>query len=272
MSVAVGQKSSAAKRGAVAIGGDTDHDGAGANASEISSIAIGDASATNTDAIAVGTGASASGVGSIAIGRGATATGSIAMGARSTASNGGAAYGDNSTATGANSTAVGPSATATAARSAAFGYGAVATRADQVVFGTTSSTFTTPGITSNLSRARQAGPLELVTTDSAGNLTSDQGNTFTSIARVQAGVAIALAAEAPPLTSSANFGLRIGWGNLEGNANAVAVSAIGVLCRGCLRLGDRIAIDGSVGAGWSDYQTYSSDNVIGGRAGVSWIW
>jgi len=200
------------------------------------------------------------------------ATGSIAMGTLSTASNGGAAYGDNSTATGANSTAVGPSATATADGSAAFGYGAVALLADQQVFGTSSNTYVWPGITSSLSRSRQSGPLELMTTDSAGNLGSDQGDTFTTIARLQAGVAIALAAEAPSLTSSEDFGLRVGWGNFQGDANAAAVSAIGVICRSCLALGDRVAIDASIGAGWSDNKTYSSGNVVGGRAGIQWSW
>ena len=140
------------------------------------------------------------------------------------------------------------------------------------VFGTADNTYTTPGITSDLSRQRQSGRLELVTTDAAGHLASDGGDVFRSIAKLQAGVAIALAAEAPSLTTMENFGMRIGWGNFEGDANAVAISAIGVLCRGCLTAGDRIAIDGSVGAGWSDYKQYSGSNTIGGRAGVQWTW
>jgi hypothetical protein len=81
-----------------------------------------------------------------------------------------------------------------------------------------------------------------------------------------------MAAEAPSLTSSEKFGMRGGWGNFNGDGNAVAFSAIGVLCRGCFGPGDRVAIDGSVGAGWSDYNTYSAGSVIGGRAGVQWTW
>jgi hypothetical protein len=64
----------------------------------------------------------------------------------------------------------------------------------------------------------------------------------------------------------------MGWGNFNGSGNAVAASAIGVMCRDCFSRGDRIAIDGSVGAGWSEYQTYSAGNVIGGRAGIQWTW
>ena len=66
--------------------------------------------------------------------------------------------------------------------------------------------------------------------------------------------------------------MRVGWGNFQGDANAVALSAIGVFCRGCFTKGDRLALDASVGAGWSDYKTYSADNIVGGRAGVQWTW
>lgn len=52
-------------------------------------------------------------------------------------------------------------------------------------------TYTTPGITSNESRNRQSGPLQLVTTDANGNLAADNGDTFRAIAKLQAGVALA---------------------------------------------------------------------------------
>ena len=224
------------------------------------SIAIGNANASDTNAIAIGTGASAADAGSIATGGGAVA------------SHGGAAYGNGSTAIGLNSTAIGPNASATPEGSAAFGNGATATRTNQQVFGTTENTYTTPGITSDKSNQRQSGPLELVSTDADGNLAADNGKTFTTIAKLQAGVAIALAAEAPSLTTSEQFGFRIGWGNYDGTGNAVAASAIGVMCRSCFTFGDRIAVDASFGAGWSDYETYSAGNVVGGRAGVQWTW
>ena len=53
---------------------------------------------------------------------------------------------------------------------------------------------------------------------------------------------------------------------------AVAWSAVGVICRGCITAGDRITVDGSVGAGWSEYKTYYANNIVGGRAGMSWGW
>lgn len=93
---------------------------------------------------------------SIAIGTGAVATGSIAVGTGALASNGGAAFGDGTSATFANS--------------AAFGPGATATRANQQVFGTAGNTYTMPGITSAASLAAQTGPTQLVTSDAAGNL------------------------------------------------------------------------------------------------------
>jgi hypothetical protein len=93
-----------------------------------------------------------------------------------------------------------------------------------------------------------------------------------NLSRLQAGVAVAMAAETPQITSSQNFGMRIGWGNYLNEANGVAASAIGVVCRGCFSNGDRIAVDGAVGAGWSSYKTYDSGNVVAGRAGISWGW
>ena len=257
---------------AIASGQSSTALGFSSQATGTGSIAVGNSSATNTDAIAVGTNATASGVGSIAIGQGAKATGSIAMGTNASAANGGAAYGDNSTATGLNSTAVGPQASALPSGSGAFGFGATAALTNQQVFGTTSNTYTTPGITSSLSQQRQTGPLQLLTTDANGNLASDSGATFTRIAKLQAGVALALAAEAPSLAAGETFGFRLGWGNFNGFSNAAAASAIGVICKGCLVSGDRIAIDGSFGAGWSDYNTYSAGNVIGGRVGMQWTW
>ena len=260
--------------------------GAGANAEGQGSIALGDSDATAqdsiavgtaaqasmVDAIAIGTSAEASGAGSIAIGRGAKATGSVAMGTSAQAANGGAAYGDNSVATGNNSVAVGNGARATPSGSAAYGAGAVASLNDQQVFGTRSNTYTMPGVTSELSQQRQSGPLQLTTTDASGNLASDNGDTFKAVSRLQAGVAIAMAAQAPPLTPSQNFGVRVGWGNYQGDSNGVAASAIGVLCRRCFSFGDRITVDGSVGAGWSEFKTYDSGNVVAGRGGVSWGW
>jgi hypothetical protein len=141
-----------------------------------------------------------------------------------------------------------------------------------MMFGTASTSYQAPGITSPESVARQSGPTQLVTTDAAGHLASDGGDTFKAIARAQAGIAIALAIEAPSLTERERFGIRVGYGNFEGDASAFGVSAMGVLCRDCFSQGDRIAIDGGFGFGNSDFKTYSDDNVVAGRVGVQWTW
>ena len=92
------------------------------------------------------------------------------MGTMASAGNAGVAFGDGTTATGANSAALGVGANATFANSSAIGTGATATRPNQQVFGTASNTYTAPGITSAASKAAQSGPLQVVTTDAAGNL------------------------------------------------------------------------------------------------------
>src|SRR5262249_38531665 len=92
------------------------------------------------------------------------------MGSAAMASNGGAAYGDNSVATGPLSSAIGPGARATFGNSTAIGNGAATTRADQVAIGTGKNTYTLAGINSLASLGAQSGTLRVVTADPAGNL------------------------------------------------------------------------------------------------------
>ena len=122
--------------------------------------------------MAIGLNAQATGVNAIAIGNGAIATGSVSMGNMAFASDGGAAYGDNATASGSLSTAIGPGSSATFANSTAIGTGAATTRTNQVAIGTGSNAYTLAGINSAASLAAQSGTLRVVTTDAAGNLAS----------------------------------------------------------------------------------------------------
>jgi hypothetical protein len=92
------------------------------------------------------------------------------MGAAASAGNAGAAYGDGTTATGANSAAIGTGANATFANSTAIGTGATTSRANRQSFGTAANTYTLAGITSGTSKAAQSGPLQVVTSDASGNL------------------------------------------------------------------------------------------------------
>jgi trimeric autotransporter adhesin len=159
--------------------------------------------------------------------------------------------------------------------SSAIGAGAQTVFANQMMFGTADQSYTMPGITSDLSRQRQLGRLQLATTDAYGNLASDGGDVFKAIGTVQAGVAVAMAVETPGLTTEDNFGMRVGWGGFDGSENAahaIGASAIGVVARDIFRKGTRLALDGGIGWGWSEFKSYSASDVIAGRGGVQFTW
>ena len=201
-------------------------------------------------AIAIGNGASAFSANSVAIGSGARANG-------------------------ANATALGTNANAGFAGSVALGPGSITTRPDQLVLGSSGATVTMPGLTSPASRAAQSGLLQVTTTDSAGNLAADGGATFRGIARVQAGVAIALAASPPHLNPGQRFGVRAGWGGfagLDSTANAFGVSAAGLMAHGLLSQHDRLTADLGFGIGYGQFMGYQQNNVIGVRAGLQYTW
>ena len=63
--------------------------------------------------------------------------------------------------------------------------------------------------------------------------------------------------------------MRLGWGNLEGDANAFGLTAMGVLWKGG---GTRVALDGGIGVGSSEFLSYKSDSVVAGRAGIQVTW
>jgi hypothetical protein len=205
----------------------------------------------DVSSIAIGNGASAFSVNSTAVGTGATA-----------GSSGGG---------GPNATAVGANSSAAFSNSAAFGSNAVATRANQQTFGTASNTYTMPGITSPASRATQTGLLQWPTSDAAGNLATDGGETFKAISRLRAGVAISLSATPPVLANGEKFGMRFGWGTFDG-ANAVGMSVIGVVGQSVFSKGDRLALDGGVGFGFGNFMGYRENAVVGGRAGMQLTW
>jgi autotransporter adhesin len=250
-------------------------------------LAVGD----GTTNMALGYNAQASGDDSIAIGSGAIATGSIAAGTQAFASNGGAAFGDFASASGANSTAIGPHSSAAYANSAAFGNGAEATRENQQVFGTVSNTYTMAGLTTKASRHAQGTPAYIVTSNAGGDLaaytphqlelasTSDIDSLRGGINSLQGdinrlgnrdlelteGIATAAALAQPVLRSGQHFGVTAGWGGFD-NANAVAFSAAGILTDNMFRPGiGTLALYGGVGVG-------TDEGVVTSRAGVSFGW
>ena len=144
-----------------------------------------------------------------------------------------------------------------------------------MAFGTAASNYTMAGVTSASSRAAQSGALEVVTTDSAGNLASDQGFIFNSLAhldqrldkqgrKLSEGVAMAMAVEDPDLMGNEIFGLKLNWGTFE-QSHAVGLSAAGVLAHDVLVEGDRVSISGGIGYGVQEKN-------LGGRVGLQMSW
>src|SRR5262249_15131963 len=137
------------------------------------------------------------------------------------------------------------------------GNGAVANQQNEFVLGTKKQTYTAPGITSGLSQNRQSGPLEVVTSDANGHLATDNGALFNQVSKNTQGVAIALATVNPDLVNNERFGVSANWGNFDG-ANAFGMGFEGVLASGVLTQGDRIAITGGFGVGFSDNGEFHS--------------
>ena len=187
--------------------------------------------------------------------------------------NGASAYGVGSSATGEGATAVGAGASASAEGSTALGAGATTSTPYEMKLGTAANTYTAPGITSDLSRDRQSGPLEVVTSDGNGHLASDGGQIFRELGKQGAGIAIATALENPDLVANETFGLAANVGFFEGNS-ALAVSAMGVLGHDFAGGGERWAISGGVGVSLNEnnFGGQSTDRTVAGRAGVQVTW
>jgi autotransporter adhesin len=230
--------------------------GSGNNVSGSNNLALGTEAGNGinaNDTIAVGTRASASSDNSIAIGKASSATGR------------------NATAVGANTQAKAPGSVALGTDSA--GNGAVAFRHDQFVLGTRNHTYTAPGITSGLSRARQSGPLEVVTSDIHGNLATDGGLLFDEISKAGGGIAVAIALENPDLVAGERFGIAANVGIWEDNV-ALGFTAIGVLGHNFVGYGERWALSGGVGFSVREesFGRRGDESSVGGRAGLQVSW
>ena len=142
------------------------------------------------------------------------------------------------------------------------------------MFGNTSNTYTMGGIISTKSRnVQNVGPLDVVTTDQAGNLASDGGAIFGALSEVQGGVAVAIAMENPDLVGSETFGLSGNIGFWNDNV-AMGFAAMGVLGRNVAGSGSRLAVSGAVGVSVDEnsYGRRSSQSTVGGRAGAQLTW
>jgi trimeric autotransporter adhesin len=176
------------------------------------------------------------------------------------------------------------------------GNGAVASLPNQYVMGTANHTYTAPGITSATSKARQSGPLEVVTSDANGNLATDGGQIFATLddheTRIsknssdisknradirrnrnqinqlsnrvdenQEGVAVAMSVHGPDLVTNESFGVSMQWAGFE-SGNAIGGGVTGVVYRDETY---RFALTGGVGVGLDE-------GTVGGRAGGQLTW
>ena len=185
---------------------------------------------------------------------------------------GDAAFGQNAQVQADQGTAVGNNATVQsgAVHSSAIGADATVSQDHEMVFGTRNDTYTTPGITSGLSKSRQTdGPIEVVTSDQSGHLATDGGSIFKSLDEAQSGIALAISMENPDLVAGERFGIAVNGGFMKAREKAVSVSAEGVLGYNVFRDGDRVAISGAVGVG---VENGRGDSVVGGRVGGQITW
>jgi hypothetical protein len=280
---AMGYSATATEAGATAIG-------AAAQASGVSSVAIsgvatgigavgirGNAAglgslaalgtSTGDQAIAVGYQAQAANYGSTSLGANSSADGerATAMGFQAhVAGSRASAFGADSTATGENTIAIGGWASATHENAVAFGSHATTTRPNQMMLGTSSNSYTAPGITSVESRSYQQGPTQLITTDSQGNLAAGDFESLglassVAVERNSEGVsmAMALSGVADILPAGTNYAVSTNWGYFE-SESALALG-------GSARLVDNVFINGG-GA------ISTSSGVGGGRAGFTFAW
>src|SRR5262249_52388448 len=153
-------------------------------------------------------------------------------------------------------------------------------RANQQAFGTASNTYTMGGITSGASKAAQSGPVQVVTSDGAGNLATSTlaglgrgsgggihainsplagiharlDNLTTQSNKAMTGVAMAFAmAGVPTLMPNERFAITMNWGNFQ-SANGLALNA-------AVRLDEHVQFNAGVGYG-------ANQNIVGGRAGL----
>ena len=208
------------------------------------------------------------------------------------------AIGNGATVGADNATAIGNGANATFANSAAFGNGATATRANQQMFGTATNAYTMVGITSAASQAAQSGALQLVTTDSGGNLagrtaaslglasTTDITAINSQIGGINSQLGI-INAEIAGINNRLNDVDNRTSKALNGVAMAFAISGVpwlqpterfavaanwgtfqgtnGVALNAALRLGRNVQAEGGIAYG-------ANGGGIGGRAGVRMGW
>jgi hypothetical protein len=208
------------------------------------------------------------------------------------ASNGGAAFGDNSSASGLDSAAIGERhreprqfSHVRQRRDLHSGQSASVRHCQQH--------YSMSGIASDQSKAVIGSPTHIVASNVSGDLAAytfaelglvdptDLNNFATKgdIAGLQSqinhlgkrdsqlteGLAAVVALAQPTILPGQRFAMRAGWGGYD-DANAIGLSAVGVLAQNVLRPGfGTVALDGGLGFG-------TSEGEVVGRAGLSFGW
>ena len=170
------------------------------------------------------------------------------------------ALGHDADATRSSATALGEGTRASHLRSTAIGADAATRRDENMAFGTASSNYSMPGITSAASKSFQSGPLEVITTDSDGDLASDGGQIFHDISRLRQGVAMAFALPDLTLPSDVRYGLSAGVGLFDGN-EALGLKGV-VRITNYMQLG--VGVAAANGSG-------TASSVVGGNVAVKFL-
>jgi hypothetical protein len=245
-SEASGTQSTASGQASLASGAFATANGQYARATGQQSSAFGQSALANKSfATAGGQLSQATGYASTAMGQTAVASGDYSS-----------AFGQNARALGYQSTAIGVNATTVSfVNSAAFGYNAAVLRDNQQMFGTTTNTYTMPGITSWQSTSNQQGQLGLVTTDADGDLASDPA-LYNQIGKNRQGIAMAMAMSGFWVPENKQMAANLNVGTWDG-AWAVAANIGG-------KVNDSFHVSGAI--------SLSETGLIGGRAGgmISW--
>ncbi|HET8727604.1 MAG TPA: hypothetical protein VFO41_08860 [Alphaproteobacteria bacterium] len=164
-----------------------------------------------------------------------------------------------------NGTALGANTQVLHNHSTAIGADTQTSNDHQIAIGTGNDTIRARGITSGLSKSRQEGPVEVVTSDSGGRLATDGGAIFDTLGehsetldihtavlsrhsaqidKLGKGVAVAMSMPDAYLESDKNFAIAAGFGGFDGDLGFGAVGTVRIDKTWSLYGGVGLSLDG----------------------------
>ena len=87
---------------------------------------------------------------------------------------------------------------------------------------------------------------------------------------MKSAAAVSMALADPILADTQHFAVKLNWGGFDG-ANAVGVTAAGLVRRGFISKNDQLTLSAGVGYGESSVTGYSQ-STVGGHAGAQLAW